>query len=61
MAFVKGLDVSVFDPVINWAKIRAQGFRFVIIRSVRHNGAARAPIKPPVPKPGCTSATGSNI
>jgi lysozyme len=33
MPFVKGIDVSVFDPVINWAKVRAQGYRFVIIRS----------------------------
>ncbi|MEW5941177.1 MAG: GH25 family lysozyme [Chloroflexota bacterium] len=33
MPFVKGIDVSVFDPVINWAKVRAQGYRFAIIRS----------------------------
>ena len=33
MPFVKGLDVSVYDPVVNWAKIREQGFRFVFIRS----------------------------
>ena len=33
MAFVKGIDVSVYDPVINWAKVRDQGYRFAIIRS----------------------------
>jgi GH25 family lysozyme M1 (1,4-beta-N-acetylmuramidase) len=33
MPFVKGIDVSVFDPVINWAKVRAQGYRFAYIRS----------------------------
>ena len=33
MPFVKGIDVSVFDPVINWAKVRNQGYRFAYIRS----------------------------
>jgi len=33
MPFVKGIDVSVFDPVINWAKVRAQGYYFAYIRS----------------------------
>jgi len=33
MPFVKGIDVSVYDPVVNWAKIRSQGFRFAIIRA----------------------------
>ncbi len=33
MPFVKGIDVSVYDPVVNWAKVRAQGYRFVYIRS----------------------------
>ena len=32
MPFVKGIDVSVYDPVMNWAKVREQGYRFVIIR-----------------------------
>ena len=33
MPFVKGIDVSVYDPVVNWAKVREQGYRFVFIRS----------------------------
>lgn len=33
MPFVKGIDVSVYDPVVNWAKIRSQGFRFAMIRA----------------------------
>lgn len=33
MPFVKGIDVSVYDPVINWAMVRSQGFRFAYIRS----------------------------
>lgn len=33
MPFVKGIDVSVYDPVVNWAKVRAQGYRFVYVRS----------------------------
>lgn len=33
MAFVPGIDVSVYDPVINWAKIRQQGYRFAYIRA----------------------------
>ncbi len=33
MPFVKGIDVSVFDPVINWAKVRAQGYRFAYVRA----------------------------
>ena len=33
MAFVPGIDVSVYDPVINWKKIRQHGIRFAYIRS----------------------------
>ncbi len=33
MPFVKGIDVSVYDPVINWAKVRSQGYRFAYIRA----------------------------
>jgi lysozyme len=33
MPFVKGIDVSVYDPLVNWAKVRAQGYRFALIRS----------------------------
>lgn len=33
MPFVKGIDVSVYDPVVNWAKVRAQGYRFVYVRA----------------------------
>ena len=33
MPFVKGIDVSVYDPVVNWAKVREQGYRFVFVRS----------------------------
>lgn len=33
MPFVKGIDVSVYDPVVNWNKVRAQGYRFAYIRS----------------------------
>ena len=33
MPFVKGIDVSVYDPVVNWTKVREQGYRFVFIRS----------------------------
>jgi lysozyme len=33
MPFVKGIDVSVYDPLVNWAKVRQQGYRFAYIRS----------------------------
>jgi lysozyme len=33
MPFVKGIDVSIYDPVVNWAKVRAQGYRFVYVRA----------------------------
>lgn len=45
MPFVKGIDVSVYDPVVNWAKVREQGYRFVFVRS--SYGVDNKPLKTP--------------
>jgi len=33
MAIVKGIDVSEWEPVIHWPRVRAQGLHFAIIRA----------------------------
>jgi lysozyme len=33
MGFVNGIDVSAYKPQVDWAKVRAQGVRFVFVKA----------------------------
>jgi GH25 family lysozyme M1 (1,4-beta-N-acetylmuramidase)/LysM repeat protein len=33
MSYVRGIDISAYDPYIDWQKVRAQGIRFAIIKA----------------------------
>lgn len=33
VSYVKGIDVALWEPVIDWAKVRAQDIRFVFIKA----------------------------
>lgn len=38
MNLVHGVDVSVYEPNVNWRSLRAQGFRFALIRATSSTG-----------------------
>ena len=38
MNLVHGVDVSVFEPKVNWRGLRAQGFKFALIRATSGTG-----------------------
>lgn len=38
MNLVHGVDVSIYEPNVNWRALRAQGFRFALIRATSSTG-----------------------
>lgn len=38
MAYVKGLDVSYYEPKVNWNSVRAQGYYFAFIKATQGIG-----------------------
>ena len=37
---IKGIDVSEYQGIIDWKKVKAAGCRFAVLRAVRRDGSA---------------------